>query len=238
MKTKWISLLLSCVLLASLAACAKDDPGTAPDESTAETTEAQTTENVTTEETTEETTEPAAVLALNEDLLSDIGLTYPQLVEKRGERKVTEVITVEGGSIGYFFENGYGAYIWGLYEIDYGRELGEREAPPIPRDETGRIIAEELQLPKSDIACRAITDLKAKDILSNVSFPLNAADIAGIDGVMDVRTGEDGISSSYDYASEIFYNDSERKLNIVIYHNDAETIDADSEAVVLLTYRR
>ncbi len=236
MKTRLISAILACILLVSLVACANEGPGKTPDETTKETTEALTTETTTTQE---ETTESTASLAFNEDLLSDIGLTYPQLVEKRGERKVTELITVEGGSIGYFFENGYGAYIWGLYEIDYGRELEEGEGYPIPRDENHNIIAEEVQLPKSDIACRAITKIKAKDILSNVSFPLNAADIAGIDGVMDVRTGKDGISSSYDYASEIFYNDStKRDLDIVIYHNDAGTIDADSEAIVLLTYRR
>lgn len=228
MKTRLISLLLSGVLLASLGACAKDDSGAERDE----TTEALTTETTTTQE---ETTETTASLAFNEDLLSDIGLTYPQLVEKRGKK--VDAAGREG--VDFYFENGYGAYSWGYEDLDYGRELTQEEGYPVPRDENYNIIAEEVQLPKSDIACRAITKIKAKDILSNVSFPLNAADIAGIDGVMDVRTGKDGISSSYDYASEIFYNDStKRDLDIVIYHNDAGTIDADSEAIVLLTYRR
>ena len=82
MKTRLISAILACIMIVSLTACANEGPGKTPDESTKDTTEAQTTENV----TTEETTEPAAELAFNDDLLSDIGLTYPQLVEKRGEK--------------------------------------------------------------------------------------------------------------------------------------------------------
>ena len=88
MKTRLISLLLSGVLLASLGACAKDDSGAERDE----TTEALTTETTTTQE---ETTESTASLAFNEDLLSDIGLTYPQLVEKRGERKWMSQVLAE-----------------------------------------------------------------------------------------------------------------------------------------------
>ena len=224
MKTRLISAILACIMIVSLTACANEGPGKNPDESTKDTTEAQTTENV----TTEETTEPAAELAFNEDLLSDIGLTYPQLVEKRGERKVTELITVEGGSIGYFFENGYGAYIWGLYEIDYGRELEEGEGYPIPRDENGRIIAEELQLPKSDIACRTIHKIKAKDLFSNAAFPLDVSDIKNIEGIQDCRWGNDEIVTSFKYYFDFKYNNVE----ITIYHNDPETIEADSEVRV------
>ncbi|MCI8610396.1 MAG: ABC transporter substrate-binding protein, partial [Clostridiales bacterium] len=47
MKTRLISALLACMMLASLTACANEEPGKTPDESTV-----QTTENVTTEETT------------------------------------------------------------------------------------------------------------------------------------------------------------------------------------------
>ena len=61
MKTKLISMLLACIMLVSLAACAdnNDKPSSTPEESTKE-TDVQTTENDTTEEdTTEEnTTEP------------------------------------------------------------------------------------------------------------------------------------------------------------------------------------
>lgn len=60
MKTKLISMLLACIMLVSLAACANDNdkPGSTPEESTKE-TDVQTTEDVTTEDTTEEdTTEP------------------------------------------------------------------------------------------------------------------------------------------------------------------------------------
>ena len=225
MKTRRISAILACIMLVSLTACANDGPSKTPDESTAQTTEAQTTENITTEETTEETTESAAALTLNEDLFSDIGLTYPQLVEKRGERKVTELIGVEGG-IGYFFENGYGAYIWGFSELDYGRELGEREGYPVPRDENHNIIAEEVQLPKSDIACRTITEIKAKDLFSNAAFPLDVSDIKNIEGIQDCRWGKDEIVTSFKYYFNFKYNNVE----ITVYHDDPETIETDSEA--------
>jgi len=56
MKTKLISMLLACIMLVSLAACADDNdkPSSTPEESTKE-TDVQTTEDVTTEE---DTTEP------------------------------------------------------------------------------------------------------------------------------------------------------------------------------------
>lgn len=54
MKTKLISMLLACIMLASLAACSNNNSGDTPDESTKE-TEVQATENVT---TNDEITEP------------------------------------------------------------------------------------------------------------------------------------------------------------------------------------
>ncbi len=214
MKTRLISLLLSGVLLASLGACAKDDSGAERDE----TTEALTTETTTTQE---ETTETTASLAFNEDLLSDIGLTYPQLVEKRGKK--VDAAGREG--VDFYFENGYGAYSWGYEDLDYGRELTQEEGYPVPRDENYNIIAEEVQLPKSDIACRTINKIKAKDLFSNAAFPLDVSDIKNIGGIQDCRWGNDEIVTSFKYYFNFKYNNVE----ISIYHNDPETIKADSE---------
>lgn len=219
MKTRLISLLLSGVLLASLGACAKDDSGAERDE----TTEALTTETTTTQE---ETTETTASLAFNEDLLSDIGLTYPQLVEKRGE-KVD--VAGFGGGVGYYFENGYGAYIWGFEDLDYGRELEPGEGYPLPRDEIGNIVNDDFfPLPNSDICCYDIIFIQAKDLFVNMTFPINTSDIKNINGVETLRTAEDGIASSFSYATSFIFNER----SIYIYHNDPETIEADSEVKI------
>ena len=216
MKTRLVSAILACIMLVSLTACANDGPGKTPDESTAQTTEAQTTANVTTEETTEETTELAPSLAFNEDLLSDIGLTYSQLLEKRGEK----VDAVGRDGVDFYFENGYGAYSWGYGDLDYGRELTQEEGYPVPRDENHNIIAEEVQLPKEDLACNYIST-KAKDLFSNAAFPLDVSDIKNIEGIQNCRWGNDEIVTSFKYYFNFKYNNVE----ISIYHDDPETIE-------------
>ena len=230
MKTRRISAILACIMLVSLTACANERPGKTPDESTAQATEAQTTENVTTEETTEETTETAPLLAFNEDLLSDIGSTYPQLLEKRGQRVD---VAGFGGGVGYYFENGYGAYIWGFENLDYGRELEPGEGYPLPRDENGKIVNDDsFPLPHSDICCNDIIFVQAKDLFVNMTFPINTSNIKGIEGVENLCTGEDGIASSFNYATSFIFN--ERSIHI--YHNDRETVEADSQVDIWLVF--
>ena len=223
MKTRRISAILACIMLVSLTACANDGPSKTPDESTAQTTEAQTTENVTTEEITEEAAESAATLAFNEDLFSDIGLTYPQLVEKRGKK----VDAVGRDGVDFYFENGYGAYTWGYGDLDYGRELTQGEGYPVPRDENHNIIAEDVQLPKEDLACNYIRT-KVKDLFSNATFSLKLSDIENIDGVQHCHRGNDGIVTSFKYYFNLKYNNVE----ISIYHDDPETIEADSPVFI------
>ncbi len=227
MKTRLISAILACIMLVSLAACVNDKPGKTPDESTAETTEAQTTENVTTEETTEETTEPAAALAFNEDLLSDVGLTYPQLLEKRGQKMD---VAGSGGGLKYYFENGYGGYLWGFEDLDYGRELEQGESYPLPRDENGVIVNDDtIALPEADVQCKDIFSIKVGNLFVNAAFPLDVSNIENIDGVESFRTVEDGISSyPFTYATSFSYNER----SILIFHNEIETIEADSEVEV------
>lgn len=225
MKTKLISMLLACIMLASLTACADDNdkPGSTPEESTKE-TDVQTTEDVTTEENTteEDTTEPTAELAFNKDLLSDIGLTYSELVNKRGEK-----VDVKGtGGVEFYFKNGYGAYAWGYEDLDYGRELAYGEGFPVPRDENHNIIAEEVQLPKQDVPCWNISQLDAKDVFCNASFPFDITDIENIEGVKDCNYAQEGLYLNY--CSGFSYND----FRFIIEHNDKEKIDSDAKIVV------
>ncbi len=227
MKTKLISMLLAGIMLVSLAACANDNdkPGSTPEESTKE-TDVQTTENVTTEDTTEEdSTEPTAELAFNEDLLSDIGLTYSELVNKRGEK--VDAVQVEGGGIGFYFKNGYsGSYNWGIGDLDYGRELTREDGYPIPKDENGHLIAEEVQLPKQDVPCWNISQIDAKDVFRNTSFPFDITDIENIEGVKDCSYAQEGLYLNY--CSGFSYNE----LEFIIDHNDKEKIDSDTKIVV------
>lgn len=233
MKTKLISLLLSCVMLISLAACASENPGSTSEETTRETTAAQTTEEVTTldDTTAEETTDvPSAALAFNEDLLSDIGLTYSELVEKHGE-KVD--VTSRGGGLGYYFENGYGAYIWSFEQLDYGREIESGEAFPLPRDASGNIIDDEnIALPKTDIECTAVLSVEVTNLFENVVYPFNVSDISNISNVENLNTAEDGIASSFNYGTSFLYNGRE----IHLYHNDKDVITEDASVNISIHY--
>ena len=229
MKTKLISMLLACIMLASLTACADDNdkPGSTPEESTKE-TDVQTTEDVTTEENTteEDTTEPTAELAFNKDLLSDIGLTYSELVNKRGEKARANFITkIDGGGLEYTFEHGQGVYAWGYDDLDYGREIMSGEAVPFSE------IDANVHLPKSDAPCRFILT-EAKDLFLNASFPMNVSDIKNIDGIENYRSGEDKdhISSPYDYYSGFFYSG----IYVSVLYNDIDTIEADSEVHIYM----
>ena len=226
MKIKLISMILACIMLVSLTACANDNPGKTPEESTKE-TEVQTTENVTTEDTTDEdTAEPECGLAFNEDLLSDIGRTYPELAEKRGEKVGAEFITkIDGGGLEYTFANGLGIYAWGYDDLDYGRELTPDEIPPFSE------VDAKVHLPKSDAPCKFVLT-EAKNLFINPSFPLDVSDIKNIDGIENYRSGEDKehISSPYDYYSGFFYNG----VYVSILYNDIETVEADSEVHVYM----
>ena len=231
MKTKLISLLLSCVMLISLAACASENPGSTSEETTRETTAAQTTEEVTTldDTTAEETTDvPSAALAFNEDLLSDIGLTYSELVEKHGEK--VEVKGCEGG-IGYVLENGYGAYAWGLDELDYGRELQPGEGYPLPRDASVNILYEDIQLPDAEQPCRYIFQIEAKDAFVDASFPLNVSEIQSMNDISNYSSGEDGIATPFKNYLTFEYD----KVNVSIYYNDTDTIDSDSRVDIRIS---
>ena len=168
MKTRLISAILACIMIVSLTACANEGPGKTPDESTKDTTEAQTTENV----TTEETTEPAAELAFNEDLLSDLGMTYPNIANKRGE---LIDFGMPSGGVAYIFENGFG-YIWGTDDIDWDPELKNGDPYPVP----------------PQVECSAIITSSADNLFLGLTDSLHISDIEEIYGISHIETGESG----------------------------------------------
>lgn len=185
MKTKWISAILACIMIVSLTACANEGPGKTPDESTKDTTEAQTTENV----TTEETTEPAAELAFNEDLLSDLGMTYPNIANKRGE---LIDFGMPSGGVAYIFENGFG-YIWGTDDIDWDPELKNGDPYPVPpKDENGNYDFSNFSLPNPQVECSAIITSSADNLFLGLTDSLHISDIEEIYGISHIETGESG----------------------------------------------
>jgi len=70
--------------------------GTSPSTATQTTTETETTTT---------TTAQQLEVKINTDLLSDLGATYEQIVERRGKIVPNEYVGVQ-------FENGYGSYFW------------------------------------------------------------------------------------------------------------------------------
>ena len=69
---------------------------------------------------------------------------------------------------------------------------------------------------------------KAKDLFSNAAFPLDVSDIKNIEGIQDCRWGNDEIVTSFKYYFNFKYNNVE----ISIYHDDPETIEADSPVFI------
>ena len=119
-----------------------------------------------------------------------------------------------------------GSYNWGIGDLDYGRELTREDGYPIPKDENGHLIAEEVQLPKQDVPCWNISQIDAKDVFRNTSFPFDITDIENIEGVKDCSYAQEGLYLNY--CSGFSYNE----LEFIIDHNDKEKIDSDTKIVV------
>ena len=197
MKTRLISAILACIMIVSLTACANEGPGKTPDESTKDTTEAQTTENV----TTEETTEPAAALAFNSEVLSDLGMTYPNIANKRGE---LIDFGMPSGGVAYIFENGFG-YIWGTDDIDWDPELKNGDPYPVP--------------PKDpQVECSAIITSSADNLFLGLTDSLHISEMEEIYGISHIETGESGEFGNF--CSVFSYQDK----SIAIFTTEKEWI--------------
>jgi hypothetical protein len=114
---------------------------------------------------------PTAPLAagLNEDVLSDLGLTFAELRERRGE---VVGITPDGGGYYYIFENGHG---WYACSDDYIDFLDEPWGDIVPLGFCFEDI--QLPLPQDDAVCRNITGIPVGTMFADLALPATVADI-------------------------------------------------------------
>lgn len=129
MKKKTICSLLIASLLVSGCGNNQSAPAETTAVTTVEATVISTTENAEIDEMLADSTDEEVIsreeahevdyeaeptsegFRINEDLISELGMTYQQLVEKNGEAK--------GAYNVYGFENGYGRYGWKSYDGEY-----------------------------------------------------------------------------------------------------------------------
>jgi len=164
---------------------------------------AETTPTVSeTESQIETSSESVGEKKLNLDLLSDIGLTYEEIREKRG---VQLWAFVESGGVIYGFEHGYGGYGWGFDDLDYGRELLSGESFPLPwSDENGYLINEKAPLPKNQIKCGFMWYVQAKDLFIGLDQPATTSEIEEIYSVEHFKPEDAEI---YGYGTNFTYED-------------------------------
>ena len=118
--------------------------------------------------------EPEPEMRLNYDLLSDLGLTFEEIRERRGE-----VVGAgnAGGGMWYKFENGYGLYIWPLDYVDWDGE-------PIPMDENDNFIIETAPLPRENVRPADIRHIHIYEVFLGINFPITVASIANLFQIM------------------------------------------------------
>ena len=161
-------------------------------------------------------------MKLNLDLLSDLGLTYDELREKRGE--VTKAVVLPGG-VGYIFEKGYGSYAWGTGDISWDF--------PTPRDKNGNFILDELPPPKEQIQIGGIWHVQAKDLFLGLSQSVGASEIGKMYNLKieyESVDEEDIYEGFYSYSFSCNYED--RTVNISVYTKEIGKINLDSRVNV------
>lgn len=181
MKKRIIAIFLTLTVMLCLGAC-KGETASDKDAGTKTDSTAETTADTTKEETDEEEKK----LSLNDDVISEVGMTYTQLTEKHGNKCDSKPY---GGGIGYFLEKGYGSYVWALESLDYGDKADENNRYPIERDENSKPILDKLQDPKKDEICTTIDMIDAENIFVNAEFPIAVADLEKLEGIRDFDTG-------------------------------------------------
>jgi|GEM_PF-2203017 len=231
--------LISVLVLGAILLCAcgnngkkqPDSTTTEPttSEITQETTDATTTAEskiettittITTISTTVPETTTASTAKLNLDLLADIGRSYSQLLAKRGELIGAEI---SGGSIEYYFKNGYGAYCWGLEELDWGQEVSG--SWPLPWDDNDNLILADLQKPAAN--CGSIWYVKPSELFLGLERSITSAEIEKSYGLKHIGTEslEDfTIYGNEKYISTFSYNGKE----ILIYTKEKDKVDLGS----------
>lgn len=213
MKSKIISLAVAGVFLLSLSAC--DSPTGNPSSEQQSTTTTQSTMAETTTTTIED-----EVPKLNLDSISDYGLTYTEIEEKRG--KLIDVDT-SGGGMYYVFENGYGNYEWGMHDIDNIDAISN-----IREDENGNRNLDDVPLPMPDVACKHISYIPIERLLLGIKFPATISDIKRISELKYHGFGIEGPNS--DYILGFSYEDNIRVsigTNHIKLGSSPDTIDEE-----------
>lgn len=224
--------LIIMLLLAMLCSCvstrAEGQSGDVGTEGPTETEPPETTEPTesgpTETEPTEPTTEPEEPLDLNQDLIADFGMSYSQLKEKHGE--LMDHGTAQG-SVYYIFEHGYGYYYWLIDEVYDTDNLSN----PV-YDEHGILI---FALPGDQLKCTTIKRIKVKDLFNKEFNTIDISEVKNIDGVEHLSTYKDDVATCFNYSSSFSYTGfKNEKTELILYHNDKERLDLDSEAEFVL----
>ncbi len=160
--------LALCLLLFVSCQPSKPEPQSGNDTTT--TTEAATT----TTETTTTTTEPAPIIAVNRDLLSEISMPFALAREKHGE--VTALYGYNGpvavladGSGRYVFKDGFGAFECGYFKPQ--------------KDESGKWLIDPIPQPKPDAIIKAMTGMKTSVIFLGLTESVTGEQLAAMYGV-------------------------------------------------------
>ncbi len=178
-----------------------------------------------TEPPTEAPTEPEPPkLAINYDLLDDIGLSCTELEKKHGE------ITLFGkphGGIGYEYENGYGRYCF--YEEPFTKRYYD-DPDTCPKiynnlcyDENGYYVL----ITDEENKCSGIDCIKASDFFLNEGDIVTIDDIRGLDGVEIESEAKDGLPGDPYLLCSALRVEGYENIIIILYHDDPGFIEMD-----------
>ncbi len=242
-KTYCLILAVAIALGVMLCSCKTQDepmPSEPESESASQPTE-PTNESITpteaptdlpTEPPTEAPTEPEPPkLAINYDLLDDIGLSCTELEKKHGE--IISYNSPHGGR-GYIYENGYGIYCF--YEEPFTKRYYDDPdiCPKIYNnlwyDENGYYVP----ITDEECKCRGIDRIDIRDVLLGAPDTVSIAEIEELDGVtIDYEAQESRPGDSYAFCSS-FTVDGYENYFIVFEHDDPEMIDLNSYHATIL----
>ena len=213
---------LALGLCIGMTACGEDKIA---DETTAETTAVTTTTPETTSETTVETTAPETEeekIGINQDLVSEYGLTFAEIKAKHGN--IIDIATPYGGWF-FKFETGYGWYsFYGDYDYDNQNwkpiEGTDKSAP----------------LPKDNYICIWIDGIDITDFLVGDFDTISVKELENIDGMHLDSNGESYMDFSDKYVATFSYDEFSHektgftgdKTGVYINHKKEDVIDHDS----------
>lgn len=201
MKKNIIFLTVTCAILLSLSACNPEKP-TAPD---SDVTSITTSTVSTAAETT--TTPAEEELKLNQDLISDYGLNYAEIKEKRGG--LIDVFTAGGGVV-YVFEDGYGDYGWSEIEI-----ADWENAYLIQSNKHEDKNLEDMPLPKPTAPCKYISDVDVEKLFVGIELPATISDIKKLSELKYSGFEIGGLSGNY---TAVFSYEDDIKIVIGTNH--------------------